>query len=362
MEIRRGSLVFVSIVAFAIAALPITTHGQTAADPEIIVIGEVQGAANTVAAFLEHLDLIDSEHHWSGGDTILIQTGDLIDDGEHVRAALDLFMGLQEEAAAAGGRVIVLMGNHEALNILGELRDVNPMAYKSFAGPDSENRQNRAWEDWSAWSARRAEAVGETTEVDAEAEEVWYASHPPGWVEYAESMGPDGVYGSWLRSLPVAVEINDVLFVHGGVHQEIEDREVASINRRAIEEIKSFDGHKALMVAEASVCPPPRPAKWSTSSTRKRPISTASTTPSARRPILASRDCSRSTTSASGSPGRCSTARVRSVFAAPQGGPRKSTVRRWRRSSRRLMSSGWSRDSRTAGTVLSRHGSTIAFC
>ncbi len=83
MKIRRNYLLLVSMVAFAIAALPITTHGQTAADPEIIVIGEVQGAANTVAAFLEHLDLIDSEHHWSGGDTILIQTGDLIDDGEH---------------------------------------------------------------------------------------------------------------------------------------------------------------------------------------------------------------------------------------------------------------------------------------
>ena len=255
MEIRRHSLLFASMVAFAIVALPITTHGQTAADPEIIVIGEVQGAANTVAAFLEHLDLIDSEQHCSGGDTILIQTGDLIDDGEHVRAALDLFMGLQEEAAAAGGRVIVLMGNHEALNILGELRGVNPMAYQSFAGPDSENRQRQVWEEWSAWRTQQAEAVGEAFEADTEAELKWFAAHPSGWVEYVESMGPDGVYGAWLRSLPVAVEINNVLFVHGGVHQEIEDREVASINRRVVDEIKSFDGHKAFMVAEGLCLP-----------------------------------------------------------------------------------------------------------
>ncbi len=255
MEIRRHSLLFASMVALAIVALPITTHGQTAADPEIIVIGEVQGAANTVAAFLEHLDLIDSEQHWSGGDTILIQTGDLIDDGEHVRAALDLFMGLQEEAAAAGGRVIVLMGNHEALNILGELRGVNPMAYQSFAGPDSENRQRQVWDEWSAWRTQQAEAVGEAFEADSEAELKWFAAHPPGWVEYVESMGPDSVYGAWLRSLPVAVEINNVLFVHGGVHQEIEDREVASINRRVVDEIKSFDGHKAFMVAEGLCLP-----------------------------------------------------------------------------------------------------------
>ena len=235
--------------------LPTAHQGQASPDQEIVVIGEVQGAANTVASFLEHLDLIDSDHHWSGGDTILIQTGDLIDDGEHVRAALDLFMRLQEEAAATGGRVIVLMGNHEALNILGELRDVNPMAYQSFAGPDSESRQRQVWEDWSAWRKQQANAVGEAFEVDGEAELQWFAAHPPGWVEYVESMGPDGVYGAWLRSLPVAVEINDVLFVHGGVHQEIEDREVESINRRAAEEIKRFDEHKAFMVTEGLCLP-----------------------------------------------------------------------------------------------------------
>jgi hypothetical protein len=254
MEIR-GSLVLVSMVALAIAALPINLHGQEALDREIIVLGEVQGAANTVAAFLEHLDLIDSEHHWVGGDTILVQTGDLIDDGEHVRAALDLFMRLQEEAAAAGGEVIVLMGNHEALNILGELLGVHPMAYQSFAGPDSEQRRRQVWEAWSTWRTQRAKAVGETFEAEGEAEAQWYAAHPPGWVEYVESMGPDGVYGAWLRSLPVAVEINDVLFIHGGVNQEIEDREVASMNRRAAEEIQRFDEHKAVMVAEGLCLP-----------------------------------------------------------------------------------------------------------
>jgi hypothetical protein len=255
MKFRRGSLVCVATVALAIAALPIDLHGQEALGREIVVLGEVQGAAKTVAAFLQHLDLIDSEHHWIGGDTILVQTGDLIDDGEHVRAALDLFMRLQEEAAAAGGEVIVLMGNHEALNILGELRGVNPLAYQSFEGPYSEQRRRQLWEAWSTWRTQRAEAVGEASEVESEAEAQWYAAHPPGWVEYVESMGPEGVYGAWLRSLPVAVEINDILFIHGGVNRQIEDREVTSMNRRAVEEIRRFDEHKAIMVAEGLCLP-----------------------------------------------------------------------------------------------------------
>jgi hypothetical protein len=68
-------------------------------------------------------------------------------------------------------------------------------------------------------------------------------------------MRPEGVYGAWLRSLPVAVEINDVLFVHGGLHQEIEERNIASINSRAAEEIKRFDDYRAYMAAEGLCLP-----------------------------------------------------------------------------------------------------------
>jgi hypothetical protein len=252
MKYRRFSLttiVLIPVLAVAIAALPAVAQAQQSPDPEIVVIGEVQGAANTVTALLEHLDLIDADQHWSGGDTILVQTGDLIDDGENVRAVLDLFMRLQEEADAAGGQVIVLMGNHEAMNILGELRCVNYMAYQTFAGPDSERLQRQAWEDWLAWRSRRAKALGERFDADSETEAEWFAAHPPGWVEYAESMGPEGVYGSWLRSLPVAVEIDNALFVHAGISPEFEDRNVASINRRAADEIKKFDEYREFMVA-----------------------------------------------------------------------------------------------------------------
>jgi hypothetical protein len=62
-------------------------------------------------------------------------------------------------------------------------------------------------------------------------------------------MGPEGVYGSWLRSLPVAVEIDNALFVHAGISPEFEDRNVASINRRAADEIKKFDEYREFMVA-----------------------------------------------------------------------------------------------------------------
>lgn len=259
--IRRSLL----IIAFLTLLNPITTRHAEAdvspiRDPHIVVIGGVEGAANTVATMLEHLGLIDANRRWSGGDTILVQTGDLIDEGENVRATLDLFMRLQKEASAAGGQVIVLMGNHEVMNILGVLRDVNYMAYQSFADSNSEQRQRVAWHEWLDWRTRRAEALGTSFDATDTTEAEWFAAHPPGWIEYAESMLPDGVYGAWLRSLPVAVEIDKILFVHGGISPEFEEREIAAINRRAAGEIERFDQYRTLMAANglglatASVC------------------------------------------------------------------------------------------------------------
>lgn len=248
------------LVALTVAAAPVPAQEPSPPGRHIVVLGEVQGAANTATAFLRHLDLIDSEHHWSGGDTILIQTGDLMDGGESVRDALDLFMNLQQEAASAGGEVIVLMGNHEAMNILGELRDVNYIAYQSFAGPDSEARQKQAWEDWVSFRTRRAKAVGETSEIDADTEADWFATHPPGWVEYVESMRPDGAYGAWLRSLPVVVEIDNVLFIHGGISPELEEKEAEAINRRARDEIRTFDDYRSFMV-DKDLCLPTSSAR-----------------------------------------------------------------------------------------------------
>jgi len=238
------------------SVLMVTVIPAVAQDsPRIVVVGEIQGAANSAATLLGKTGLIDGEGHWSGGDSVLIQTGDLIDGGENARAAMDLFMRLQEEAAAAGGRVIVLMGNHEAMNILGELRDVNYMTYTAFAGPDAEARQKALYEATVARRAERAAATGSQFTPDDEFNADWFALHPPGWVEYFEAMRPEGIYGRWLRTLPVAVELDGVLFIHAGISPEMKGMSVEAINTRAAEEISRFDADRERMVAEEMCLP-----------------------------------------------------------------------------------------------------------
>jgi hypothetical protein len=251
--VRRRGLRRVSIFAAALVAFLAPAAAQEV--PRTVVLGEVQGAANTVSSLLQNLALIDDQGHWSGGDSVLIQTGDLIDGGENSRAAMDLFIRLQQEAPAAGGRVIVLMGNHEAMNILGELRDVNYMTYAAFAGTDAEARQKAYYDNFVAWSRERAAATGKAFEPDAAFTDDWFALHPPGWVEYVEAMRPDGLYGSWLRTLPVAVELDGVLFIHAGISPEMKGMTVEEINTRAADEIRRFDQDRDRMVAEGLCLP-----------------------------------------------------------------------------------------------------------
>jgi len=256
---REGELGWVALIIalFAVLTVSVEAVAQDAEpDGKIVVLGEVQGASKTAAGLLQSMGLIDEEGHWSGGDTTLVQTGDLMDGGVGVRDTLDLFMRLQDEAPAAGGSVIVLLGNHEVMNILGELQSVNYMAYETFADAGSEARQREGYEAHVAWRVRRAEAIGGepfVTGDDYEAE--WFAVHPVGWMEYVEAMGPEGVYGKWLRTLPVALCIDDVVFIHAGISPEMKGMDVEEINQRASDEIASFDEDRALMVSEGLCLP-----------------------------------------------------------------------------------------------------------
>ena len=51
------------------------------------------------SAILQSASLLDGDGHWAGGDATLVQTGDVTDRGDDVRAAMELLMRLEAEAA-----------------------------------------------------------------------------------------------------------------------------------------------------------------------------------------------------------------------------------------------------------------------
>ena len=124
-RLRRGFTWLLPACVLAFVAVDTArVEPQTPAGPRIVVVGDIHGAGTNLAQILQAAGLIDAQRKWSGGTARLVQTGDVLDRGPEVREAIDLLMRLEGEARRAGGRVDVLFGNHEGMNVLRDYRDV----------------------------------------------------------------------------------------------------------------------------------------------------------------------------------------------------------------------------------------------
>jgi hypothetical protein len=216
--------------------------GATAAPRRLVAVGDVHGELDGLRAILRESGLLGEAGGWSGGAAVLVQTGDLLDRGAAVREVMDLLMGLQEAAAAGGGEVLVLAGNHESMNLLRVLRDVGPEAFAAFADEGSDARRRAAFEQWQRWLGVHLERLGEEAlAVAPVSEEQWLAAHPPGRLAYLQALGAAGVYGRWLRSLAVAVRVERTLLLHAGLSTAYADLSVDEVNRRHADAVARFD-------------------------------------------------------------------------------------------------------------------------
>jgi hypothetical protein len=218
------------------------------ATPRVVAIGDIHGAYDELTGILRSAGLIDERELWSGGTTVLVQTGDILDRGVRVRAVLDLLMRLEGEARRAGGRVEVALGNHEVMNLLLEFRDASPDVFATFADQKSESRRERAYADVVALARRR---VPSSAPPDRAA---WMESHPPGFIEYTEALAPRGSYGRWLRSRKVAIKEGDTLFMHAGIGPETPGS-VDDVNRSVAREIAAYDEGREMLVRAGMIRP-----------------------------------------------------------------------------------------------------------
>jgi hypothetical protein len=76
-------------------------------------IGDVQGYLEPLLRVLGEIGVCDAAGNWSGGASTLVQVGDLVDRGPDGIGVIDLLMRLQAQAASVGGRVDVVLGNHD---------------------------------------------------------------------------------------------------------------------------------------------------------------------------------------------------------------------------------------------------------
>ena len=176
----------------ATAADPAPSSDAPAASPSrIVAVGDLHGDLDNALATLELAGVVDGSGSWSGGETVLVQMGDVTDRGPDSRALMDMLRRLEIEAPQAGGRVISLLGNHEAMNMLGDWRYVHPGDLDAFGGVQ----------------ARR------------------------------EALSPTGEYGRWLMERAVVADLGDAVFVHGGLRPELATRGLDALNEGARREL-----------------------------------------------------------------------------------------------------------------------------
>src|SRR5262245_37756445 len=185
----------------------------------VIAFADVHGAYDELTALLRLAGVVDAELHWAAGNAHVVSLGDLLDRGAGSRNAMELLMRLQTEAVAGGGAVHVVLGNHEAMNLLGDLRDATTPELANYVADEPAGVREKLRSEWIAQHG------------DASAAQ-FDERFPPGWFGHRAVFAPDGRYGRWLLSLPVAIVIDDTLYMHGGPSPVLAGLSIGDINKR----------------------------------------------------------------------------------------------------------------------------------
>jgi hypothetical protein len=181
----------------------------------VVAISDLHGDYAQYLAVMKSAGLIDAAGKWTGGQSHLVQTGDIPDRGPDSRKIIDHLVKLSKQAKKAGGYVHLLIGNHEAMNVEGDLRYVSPGEYAAFTTKNSARLQELQWQRQVEWMKAN---MPEFAELDLEAyRKEWEQQVPLGWVEHRQAWSVNGPYGEYVKDNQVAVQIDDTIFLHGGI-------------------------------------------------------------------------------------------------------------------------------------------------
>lgn len=229
--VRRLIMVVLSLLAGM--SLPVSAQP---APQRIVAVGDLHGDYAAWIAIAKAARLVGPDLKWAGGRTVLVQTGDITDRGPDSLKIIRHLQQLHRQSRAAGGYVIVLLGNHEAMQVTGDLRYVHPGEYAAFADRQSPKRREQAYEAnkaaIEAFYRQRDPALSPAAIRDR-----WIADTPLGKVEHNTAWGPQGELGKWAASLPAVVKVGSTLFTHGGISANYALVPMSEINRRAREAV-----------------------------------------------------------------------------------------------------------------------------
>ncbi|KAD7478003.1 hypothetical protein E3N88_01139 [Mikania micrantha] len=128
-----------TFVDFSVAGIflpdpPSPPFSQTTYPPpdRLIAVGDLHGDLFKSKQALRLAGLIDADDRWSGGSSVLVQVGDVLDRGGQEIKILYFLEKLKRQAVKDGGNVITMNGNHEIMNLDGNFFCTFPSGFEEF--------------------------------------------------------------------------------------------------------------------------------------------------------------------------------------------------------------------------------------
>ena len=217
----------------------------------VVAVADVHGDYERFIYILAHpqVAIIDNDLHWIGGKAHFVQLGDVIDRGPYARRIYEMMMRLEREAEAAGGKVHMLLGNHEEMNITGIALDypnyVGPEQYVSFLPSDFRKAREAEYIKTLAPEKRkRAEIEGLDVETDQAVADFWkqIIDRKDPEARRAYVLGFNSAVGDWLIKKNTVIKINGVIYVHGGISEALSKWPLREINTVMRTELAYFQG------------------------------------------------------------------------------------------------------------------------
>lgn len=228
----------------ALPLLMVTLPGQLLAEEiqydwqgveRIVAVGDLHGDYDNYLQVLREAGVVNRRGKWSAGETHLVQVGDVPDRGPDTDRIMRHLMGLEKQARRAGGRVHVLIGNHEALNIIGDLRYVDPGEYEALKSRSAK----RLRDDYYDRVVEYLRSQAERPTIDGAFREEWNEKHPLGFVEHRQIWHPEGEFGRWVLGHNAVIRINNILFMHAGLGRPYLGLGIAELNDRIRNELRN---------------------------------------------------------------------------------------------------------------------------
>jgi hypothetical protein len=215
---------------------------------KIVAIGDLHGDYKAFVKILKGTKLIDKELRWTGQKTHLVQIGDVMDRGPDAKKILDLLMKLEKEAEEAGGKVHMLIGNHEEMNI-GDIsfnRDgyVTPGQFVSFLPDDYREKEIKKIRKKLGKSASKK--TDSNSYLDSRYKPFWEKiikeakNNPRNSARRAYVRNFNKIYGKWILKHNVVIKINDIIFVHGGISERFSKWKLEDLNNRVRLELEDL--------------------------------------------------------------------------------------------------------------------------